>query len=221
MSYTVLGANVSPFVRKVRVVLAEKGIPYTLEAVSPFAPPPGWREVSPLGKIPALRDGDKIINDSSCICQYLERKHPAPPLLPRDDDAFIHAIWIEEFIDGGMAAVAGGKVFFPLIVAPMVAKQPADAAARAAAATVVAEELPRFWDYLEGQLDGREYFVGTGFGLADIAVASLHVNLLHARVTVDRTRWPRLAAHLERSFARPSLRALIDEEAPTWSLREA
>ena len=40
MSYTLFGANVSPFVRKCRVVLAEKGLTYTHESVNPFQPPP-------------------------------------------------------------------------------------------------------------------------------------------------------------------------------------
>ena len=76
MTYKIMGANVSPFVRKVRIFMAEKGLEYDLEQVSPFSPPAGWREISPLGKIPALLDGDRIVNDSSCICQYIERKTP-------------------------------------------------------------------------------------------------------------------------------------------------
>ena len=39
--------------------------------------------MSPLGKIPALRDGDRAFSDSSVICEYLERLHPEPPVYPR------------------------------------------------------------------------------------------------------------------------------------------
>ena len=57
---TVYGANASPFVRKVRVVLSEKNIPYELEPVFPGPmAPPEFRTLSPLNKIPAFRDGDK------------------------------------------------------------------------------------------------------------------------------------------------------------------
>src|SRR5215470_15151125 len=84
MSLVLLGGSVSPFVRKVRVVLGEKGLDYKHEQVNPFGPPPGWREISPLGRIPAFRDGDKVINDSSVICQYLERRFPKPALYPAD-----------------------------------------------------------------------------------------------------------------------------------------
>ncbi|MBK6659114.1 MAG: glutathione S-transferase N-terminal domain-containing protein [Proteobacteria bacterium] len=123
MTYKLLGANVSPFVRKVRVLLAEKGIAYDFEPVSPFAPPPNWRDVSPLGKIPAFMDGDKVVNDSTVICQYIERKNKAVPMLPADDDGYIRALWLEEYIDGGFVPVAGAKVFFPLIVAPLRSKR--------------------------------------------------------------------------------------------------
>jgi glutathione S-transferase len=56
MTLTVLGASVSPYVRKVRVVLEEKGIAYKLEPISPMQPPDWFREVSPLGRIPVLKD---------------------------------------------------------------------------------------------------------------------------------------------------------------------
>jgi glutathione S-transferase len=58
-------------VRKVRVVLAERGVPYDHEPVMPGNPDPEYRKMSPLGKIPAWRDGDRALSDSSVICQYL------------------------------------------------------------------------------------------------------------------------------------------------------
>ena len=221
MTYKLMGANVSPFVRKVRVMLAEKGIAYDFEPVSPFAPPANWRDISPLGKIPALLDGDKVVNDSSVICQYIERKNKSKPMLPSDDDGYIRALWLEEYIDGGFVAVAGGKVFFPLIVAPLSTKAPPDATAQASAAKAVAEELPAFWAYMEAQLGDQQFFVNNTLSLADIAVASIHVNLLHAQVKVDGARFPKLAAFMTRMFARPSFKGLIEEEAPTWTMKSA
>ena len=84
MSLVVLGGGVSPFVRKVRVALAEKGLDYQHEQVNPFAPPPGYRDISPLGKIPAFKDGDRSLCDSSVICAYLEKRFPTPALYPCD-----------------------------------------------------------------------------------------------------------------------------------------
>ena len=96
MSLTVLGGNVSPFVRKVRVVLAEKGVDYELESINPFAAPDNLREISPLGKIPAFRDGDRTLADSSVICAYIERTHPSPALYPTDAYDYARTLWLEE-----------------------------------------------------------------------------------------------------------------------------
>ena len=64
---TVLGVNASPFVRKVRVALAEKGIDYELNPVMPIGQSPEYLRKSPLGKVPCYEDGDFTLPDSSCI----------------------------------------------------------------------------------------------------------------------------------------------------------
>ncbi len=58
MALTVLGAGVSPFVRKVRVFLAEKGLDDDFDPVNPTTAGPEFTEVSPLRRIPAFRDGE-------------------------------------------------------------------------------------------------------------------------------------------------------------------
>ena len=78
------GANGSPFFRKARVVLEEKGIPYETENLVPVPKTPELLAMHPLGKIPILRDGEVVVPDSSVICAYLEKKHPSPALYPAD-----------------------------------------------------------------------------------------------------------------------------------------
>lgn len=222
MSLVLLGGNVSPFVRKVRVALAEKGLDYQFEQVNPFAPPAGWREISPLGKIPAFKDGDRVINDSSVICAYLERRFPNPALYPSDAYDYARALWFEEFADGGMVSVAGPKVFFALVLKPLLGgKAEADPADEAEAAKVVDEELPKYWDYLERELGDRTFFVGNALTIADIGVASPFVNLRHAGVAPERKRWPRLRAFLDRMHGRPSFAKAIAEETPVFGKRSS
>ncbi|MCB1748970.1 MAG: glutathione S-transferase family protein [Gammaproteobacteria bacterium] len=219
MTATLYGANVSPFVRKVRAYLAAKGLAYTLDPVNPFAAPPDYRSISPLGKIPAWRDDDVTLADSSVICLYLERMHPQPALYPADPQAWARALWLEEYIDSGFVPKAGPGVFFPLVLAPMMQDQPVTAEVRARVETCIADELSPMWRYLEGELGDAEFFVGGALSIADLAVASIHVNLWHAGVDLDATQFPRLAAFLAREFARPSMAALIAEETPTWGRR--
>jgi len=222
MSLVVLGGSVSPFVRKVRVALAEKGLDYQHEQVNPFAPPAGWREISPLGRIPAFKDGDHTLADSSVICAYLERRFPKPALYPSDPYDYARALWFEEYMDGGVVPVAGPKVFFALVLKPLFGgKQEADPADEAAASKVVAEDLPAYWDYLEKELGDRDFFVGSQITIADISIASPHVNLRHAGVAPARKRWPRLRAFLDRMHGRPSFKKVIDEETPIFGKRSA
>ena len=95
------GSSLSPFVRKVLAYAGEKGISLSLE---PTGSGPGqhsdeFLEASPFRKMPALRDGDNRLADSSAIIHYLEAKHPEPALIPVEAEARGRVIWFEEFAD--------------------------------------------------------------------------------------------------------------------------
>jgi len=221
MSLKVLGGSVSPFVRKVRVLCAEKGLEYTLEPINPFGPPEGWRKISPLGKIPALDHDGKIINDSSVICAYLEKIAPDPALYPADPYLYARALWIEEYADGGMVPIGGPKVFMPLALRPVLTQQEPEASVIEAASKAVREEVEPLLVYLEEQLGDEEFFVGGALTIADIAVASVLVNLRHAGFPPNRDAFPKLAAFVDRMHARPSFAACIAEEKPIFGRRWA
>jgi len=203
------GIGASPFVRKVRVVLSEKGLPYEREEILPMNVPPEFKKISPLGKIPAYRDGDVTLCDSSVICAYLERVKPVPPLYPADAYEYARALWFEEFADTALVQVFGPKIFMQRIVNPRFFGQPTD---EAAVAKAVKEELPPLFDYLEGQLDGDQWLVGKQFSIGDIGVGTQFVNLAYAGEGVDPARWPKLARYVARVHERPSFRGLIQEE---------
>ena len=118
---TLYGAPVSPFVRKTIVALAEKGIAYEHDPVLPAVAPAEFKriskEISPLGRIPAYRDGDLTLADSSVIIAYLERVKPSPALYPSEPHDYARALWFEEYGDGGLAPIVGAKIFFQKIAA--------------------------------------------------------------------------------------------------------
>jgi glutathione S-transferase len=206
---TVYGVNASPFVRKVRIVLAEKGIAYDLETVFPMNVSDDFRKMSPLGKIPAFRDGDKTLCDSSIICAYLERRHPQPALYPADPYEYARALWFEEYGDSALVEVIGRGIFFQKIVGPAFFNQPTD---QAVLKKAVEEDLPVRFDYLESQLGGGEFIVGKQLSIGDIGVCTQFVNLRHAGYGVDPKRWPKLARWVAGIHERPSFAALIAEE---------
>lgn len=216
MAYTLMGSSISPFVRKVMVFLAEKGVPYEHQDVNPFSPPEGFREVSPLGRIPAFRHDDRVVNDSSIICRYIERLHPTPAFYPSDPYQSARAEWIEEYMDGGFVPVAGAKVFLPLVLRPLMTGKEAD---ETEPRKVIENELPPFFEYLNDQLGNGEYFVGDSMSIADITVACLAVNARLAGVNPDAKRFPKLHAFLKRMHARPSLQAVIQPILPLLGKR--
>jgi len=213
MALIVYGSNVSPFVRKVLVVLAEKGAEYTLDPVNPFSPPPGFTDISPLKRIPVLRDTDRsepnTLPDSSVICDYLDRKFPTPPLYPQEAFARARALWFEEYADSVLAQSIGPGLFFERIVKKLLGQTPDESVC----AVTMNDKLPPLFDYLEKQIGASAYLVGDAFSIADIAVCTMLVNMRHAGEAVDAKRWPRFAAYSANILARPSFAKCVEGEA--------
>jgi glutathione S-transferase len=71
----------SPFARKVRILLLEKGLPFELQMIELAARTPEFYALSPLGKVPVFVDEDgTVVFDSTVIAEYLEDKYPTPPV---------------------------------------------------------------------------------------------------------------------------------------------
>ena len=103
-------AAASPFARKVRVLVREKGLQARVDEilVNPFANPEDLHAVNPLGKIPALllSDGTALF-DSPVICEYLDTISGAPRLLPKEGEKRWQVLCMQALADGIMdSAVA-------------------------------------------------------------------------------------------------------------------
>lgn len=208
MKLKLIGAGLSPFVRKVRIALAEKGLAYEHDPMVPFGLSAEYKRKHPLAKIPLLEVEGRPIPDSSAILAFLEKAKPEPALYPSDPFEYGRAIWMEEFADNGL--IQGFAPYFQQrVLQPLLFKKPGDEALVEKAAK---ETLPPLFDYLEAELEGRDYLVANRFGVADIAAGSLFVNYRLGRGEVDAARWPKLAAYVARVHARPSLAALIEED---------
>lgn len=81
---TLCGFAVSNYYNKVKMVLLEKGIPFTEEYVGSGAKDETTLAASPLGKVPFLRTPQGTLCESEVIVEYLEAAHPNPPLVPAD-----------------------------------------------------------------------------------------------------------------------------------------
>jgi glutathione S-transferase len=203
------GSSLSPFVRKVLAYAGEKGIELELQPTGFPNHSPEYVEASPFRKMPAFRDGNYTLADSSAIIHYLEAKLPEPPLIPSEPKLRGKTIWFEEFADT-IACAAVGKIFFNRIVAPRFMGREGD---EEAAAACERDDLPPMLDYLEQTVpDAGRFLVGDRITLADIAVASPFVNFRHTNTNVDPNRYPRTTAYLDSILARPSFAHWVERE---------
>jgi glutathione S-transferase len=201
----IYGSLVSPFVRKVAGVCIAKAAPYEIEAVNVFNPPQWFRDISPMKRIPVLRDRSVAqegpagtIPDSSAICAFIEKKHPAPALYPEDPMALGEALFIEEFADTSLV-MAGGFGIFRAIFFPISKGEEPDLGK---ARETWANQMPPIFDVLETRLGGRAWFAGDALSIADIAVACALMQMSLVAGT-PLGNWPGLAAHFAAMQALP------------------
>ncbi|WP_313210384.1 glutathione S-transferase family protein [Stutzerimonas nitrititolerans] len=209
MSLTVFGAPLSPFVRKVRLCLLEKSMEYQLEMIMPFTPPDWYLQLNPLGRIPAFKDADVSLADSSVICQYLDEAYPDRlPLYGDNAPQRGQVRWLEKYADYELAPLTTFGIFRNRILKPSAGHPCNEESVQAA----LNEKLPPHLDYLERQLGQQDYFVGDRLTMADIAIASQLLNMEHGGERLDPARWPALAAHYERMKARDSFASILPGE---------
>lgn len=198
--YQLISATPSPYARKVRIALTEKGLPFELLTEVPWDSSTRTPRHNPLEKLPILllQDGSSVY-ESSYILQYLELKHPQVPLVPKDIDGHLAARKLEVLCDGVCDAVvlslfekmrAGGGS--PEWLARQRRKVQGGMA-----------EMAR----LVGQ---RPWAVGEAFSLGDIAVgtAAGYVSLRFPELQW-RTLHPDLAVYTDRLAQRPSFKASV------------
>jgi len=210
----IYGSSFSPFVRKVTAFCIEAGIDHRLVSIGLGSADPGFREASPLGKMPAMEDDGFTLADSSAIVQYLEAKHK-PGLIPQDAQALGQTVWWDKVGDTVLFA-AVQPMFFGRIVSPLFLRQ---GALEGAAAQAEAEAVPPVLDWLERMLpDGDGWLVGDRLTLADLAIASPLINFAHAGGSLKDH--PRTAAFAERLHARPCFaQSIAWEEAALAKIR--
>lgn len=202
------GANISPYVRKVRVALAYKGIEYNNTQQSPFGAPDEFVAKSPMSKIPCWEEGELILPDSSVILGYLEHRYPDPPLLPAEPGKRARALWFEEYADTRMGECIPA-VFFQRVVMPNILKWETD---EAAVALLLEKKVPEVLDYLSSCLGDDEFMVGGEFSIADIAITSPFVNFMLAGEKVDANRWPEFASYVQRVHALPCYAPIVNAD---------
>lgn len=191
------GSLGSPYVRKVRIVLAEKSIPYEFIVARGSAPGSPVPALNPLGKIPTLlRDDGRALYDSPVIVEYLDSLGSGPKMLPAEFDARIEVKRWEALGDGVAEATVNINHEY---------REPPEKQRSAEWFAKQRQKIDRSLAVMEKDLGDREFCCGNRFTLADIAAGYALGYLDHALPEVEwRGKHPALAGLAARLATRPS-----------------
>ena len=206
---TIYGVPISVHVRKTIVTAMLKGIEYKLDPVIPFNPPANWAALSPTGLIPAIQEDGFTLAESTAICAYLERKKPAPAILPSDAKDYARALFFDGYAGYVFRSVIHG-LFFQKVISPGILKGTTD---QAVIDNILATTQPKTFGFLESQVKGP-FLVGNALSLADIAIASNLINYQYLGFAIDRAKYPALAKYAEAIVALEPFRQALNEEKP-------
>jgi glutathione S-transferase len=181
---TLYDADRCPYCARVRIVLAEKGLPYETVVVDLDDRPAWIYEKNPLGKVPVLDEDDFVLPESAVIMEYLEERYPEPPLWPADP---------AERAAGRLLVERFGELSRPYYA---LRRGEEDARARLDAELAALDSL----------LAGRPFLTGREFGLADAAYLPWILRA-ETMLGVDLDAHPALADWVARVGERPSIAA--------------
>jgi len=196
-----VGTYTSPFARKIRVMLIDKGLSHAFLNESPHEAASRVPAYNPLGKVPALvADSGEIFFDSPVIADYLETLGAAPFFLPADRLEAVRVKQLEALADGVTDAA---------VLALMESRRPA---ALQSAAWVERQwgKVHRGLAELQKYAAGRAWLLGDAMSLADIATASMW-DWLTFRFPQQglAAQYPALAAWAAPVLARPAFQATV------------
>lgn len=212
MSLTLYFHPLSSFCHKVLIALYENGTAFRAETVN-FGDPPSvaaLREKWPLGKIPILHDGtaDRTVPETSIIIEYLQHHYPGPvQLLPDDAQACLEARLWDRFFD----------LYVNVPMQRIVAERMRPADAKDAFGVADARRiLDTAYAMIERQAKSDGWIAGDQFTIADCAAAPalFYASIVHP-FGVQQTR---LSGYFERLLARPSVRRVLAEARPYFSM---
>jgi glutathione S-transferase len=191
----------SPNCQRVKVVLAEKNLPYEIVPVDLTKKEQknaDYLKMNPYGKVPVLTDDNTVLYESLIINEYLEEKYPATPLLPKEPGKKAKARILTDY---GMAHFDSPyqKLRMELMKEAKEQSQPTIDAAKA--------ELKKLLQRFEEELGEQQYLLGD-FSLVDANLIPRFTRLEGFGILPDPSL-PRLGKYMERMKARPSVKALL------------
>ncbi len=201
----------SPFSRKVRLVLTEKRLEFELQVEKVWQRRPEYLAMNAAATVPTLVDTDgTVVPDSGVICEYLEEVYPdAPALLPRNVPERIEARRLVAWFDGKF----GQEVTRNLLGEKFMKRQLGQGNPDAGAMRAGYANLRHHLEYLGWLAETRRWLAGDELSLADFAVAG-HLSALDFAGDIDWSVSEPAKDWYARMKSRPSFRPLLQDKVP-------
>ena len=194
-----IGSTASPYVRKVRVVMAEKKLDYRFQEENVWSEETAISTANPLGKVPCLvMEGGEAVFDSRVIVEYLDTLSPVGKLLPPHGRERAEVKMWEALADGLLDAAILVRLENTFAGRSEAQRSPA----------WIARQMAKVEGSLQAMAQGlgdKAYFGGIHPNLADMAVGCALGWLEFRFPEIDwRTAHPNLGRLLDKLMQRPS-----------------
>ena len=204
--YTMTGSSATA----PRIALDEAGADYELVQVERDdagnnVAPAGYDALNPMGKVPALVDGELVLTEAAACCLYIAEKYPDARLMPPagGDDWAQTLRWLMLLTNTAQASFL--RWYYP-------DQYTADATGLEAVQKASVAELARVADVLAAQIGDGPFLIGAQFTVADAFLAMLTG---WSGDLGAGSRWsdnPKLAAHYNAVAQRPAAGATVEAE---------
>jgi glutathione S-transferase len=204
---------VSPYSRKVRLVLAEKRLPCEFRVEKVWERRPEYLELNPAGTVPTLiEDNGLVVPDSAVICEYLEEAYPDTPLLGRTLAERVEVRRLVAWFDGKFAHEVTRNLLGEKVMKRLGNRGNPDATALRTGYAALKHHLV----YLGWLAETRKWLAGATISLADFAAAA-HLSALDFIGDVDWTVSQGAHDWYAKIKSRPSFRSLLMDRMPGMS----
>ena len=199
----------SPYCRKVRLSLAEKKLEVELVEERYWERDPDFMRRNPAGKVPILRIDGLTLTESAAICEYLEERHPEPPLMPKDPAGRHEVRRLVGWFDDKFHNEVTSKLLYERVNKKITKEGYPDSSNVKSGARAIKFHL----DYIGSLLDERRWLAGGELTLADFAAAA-HLSALDYISDVDWDRNETVRDWYAKIKSRPAFRSLLADAVP-------
>jgi glutathione S-transferase len=191
--------------RKIRLVLAERRLPFELKLEKPWERRPEYLAMNPAGTVPTLvEENGLVIPDSNVICEYLEEAYPDTALMGRTLAERVEVRRLIAWFDGRFAQEVTQNLIGEKYLKRMAGRGHPDAIALRTGYANLKAHLT----YLGWLAETRKWLAGNSLSLADFAAAG-HMSALDFAGEVDWSVSQGARDWYARMKSRPCFRPLL------------